>query len=49
MTEANKWAPQLEVLSNDELEKLLIAQERNIRRLRRETRFKRSSTSNRRR
>lgn len=43
MTEASKWVPQLEVLSNDELEKLLIAQERNIRRLRRETRFKRSS------
>ncbi|KAL7308816.1 Chromatin structure remodeling complex protein sfh1 [Mucor circinelloides] len=43
ITDATKWAPKLEVLSNDELEKLLIAQERNIRRLRRETRFKRSS------
>lgn len=43
ITDATKWAPKLEVLSNDELEKLLIAQERNIRRLRRETRFKRNS------
>ncbi|GAN04054.1 SWI/SNF-related matrix-associated actin-dependent regulator of chromatin subfamily B [Mucor ambiguus] len=43
ITDAVKWAPKLEVLSNDELEKLLIAQERNIRRLRRETRFKRNS------
>ncbi|KAI8642764.1 hypothetical protein BD408DRAFT_415893 [Parasitella parasitica] len=43
ISDATKWAPKLEVLSNDELEKLLIAQERNIRRLRRETRFKRNS------
>ncbi|KAI8968586.1 hypothetical protein BDF20DRAFT_897180 [Mycotypha africana] len=43
VSDASKWAPKLEVLSNDELEKLLIAQERNIRRLRRETRFKRST------
>ncbi|CAO3633948.1 unnamed protein product [Mucor hiemalis] len=41
--EAKKWVPRLDMLSNDELEKLLIAQERNIRRMRRETRFKRSS------
>ncbi|KAI9275592.1 hypothetical protein BDA99DRAFT_191053 [Phascolomyces articulosus] len=40
--DAESWAPQMEVLSNEELEKLLIAQERNMRRLRRETRFKRS-------
>ncbi|KAI9499525.1 hypothetical protein BDB00DRAFT_866398 [Zychaea mexicana] len=40
--DAASWAPQMEVLSNEELEKLLIAQERNMRRLRRETRFKRS-------
>ncbi|KAL0083902.1 hypothetical protein F4703DRAFT_1602739 [Phycomyces blakesleeanus] len=40
--DAGVWTPQMEMLSNDELEKLLIAQERNIRRLRRETRFKRS-------
>ncbi|ORZ25066.1 hypothetical protein BCR42DRAFT_362993 [Absidia repens] len=39
---ANAWTPQMEILSNEELEKLLIAQERNIRRLRRENRFKRS-------
>lgn len=39
---AESWAPQMELLSNEELEKLLIAQERNMRRLRRETRFKRS-------
>ncbi|KAJ8661483.1 hypothetical protein O0I10_002749 [Lichtheimia ornata] len=39
---AETWAPQMELLSNEELEKLLIAQERNMRRLRRETRFKRS-------
>ncbi|KAI7897650.1 uncharacterized protein BX663DRAFT_527449 [Cokeromyces recurvatus] len=42
LAEAANWVPKLEVLSNDELEKLLIAQERNIRRLRRETRFKRT-------
>ncbi|KAG0176425.1 hypothetical protein DFQ29_006154 [Apophysomyces sp. BC1021] len=41
--DAGNWTPQMEILSNEELEKLLIAQERNIRRLRRETRFKRSS------
>ncbi|KAF7723118.1 SWI SNF, matrix associated, actin dependent regulator of chromatin, sub b, member 1 [Apophysomyces ossiformis] len=29
--DANHWTPQMEVLSNEELEKLLIAQERNIR------------------
>ncbi|KAI8367603.1 uncharacterized protein BYT42DRAFT_618021 [Radiomyces spectabilis] len=40
--EAGSWTPQMEMLSNEELEKLLVAQERNIRRLRRETRFKRS-------
>ncbi|KAI8069636.1 hypothetical protein BC940DRAFT_297157 [Gongronella butleri] len=39
---AASYTPQLDVLSNEELEKLLIAQERNIRRLRRENRFKRS-------
>ncbi|CAO3613199.1 unnamed protein product [Cunninghamella blakesleeana] len=39
---SKSWSPQLELLSNEELEKLLIAQERNIRRLRRENRFKRS-------
>ncbi|KAI8088776.1 uncharacterized protein BX664DRAFT_385381 [Halteromyces radiatus] len=39
---AAQWTPQMEILSNEELEKLLVAQERNIRRLRRENRFKRS-------
>ncbi|CAO3642801.1 unnamed protein product [Cunninghamella echinulata] len=39
---SKSWSPQLELLSNEELEKILIAQERNIRRLRRENRFKRS-------
>jgi hypothetical protein len=29
--EAKKWVPRLDMLSNDELEKLLISQERNIR------------------
>ncbi|CAO3700629.1 unnamed protein product [Rhizopus stolonifer] len=43
MEETKHWEPQLEDLTNDELEKLLIAQERNIRRMRRETRFKRST------
>ncbi|KAI9281624.1 hypothetical protein BY458DRAFT_499158 [Sporodiniella umbellata] len=43
MEESKHWEPQLEALNNDELEKLLIAQERNIRRMRRETRFKRST------
>ncbi|KAI8636650.1 hypothetical protein BD408DRAFT_448253 [Parasitella parasitica] len=41
--DAKKWAPRMDMLSNDELEKLLIAQERNIRRMRRETRFKRQT------
>ncbi|KAI8380463.1 hypothetical protein EDC96DRAFT_491109 [Choanephora cucurbitarum] len=44
--EAKDWVPRMDMLSNDELEKLLIAQERNIRRMRRETRFKRSSRRN---
>ncbi|ORE04807.1 SNF5-domain-containing protein [Rhizopus microsporus var. microsporus] len=43
MDETKHWEPQIETLSNDELEKLLISQERNIRRMRRETRFKRST------
>ncbi|CAM0142929.1 unnamed protein product [Umbelopsis sp. WA50703] len=42
MDEAEGWAPQMDILSNEELEKTLIAQERSIRRMRRETRFKRS-------
>lgn len=29
--EAKHWVPHMDMLSNDELEKLLIAQERNIR------------------
>ena len=29
--EAKKWVPRLDMLSNDELEKLLVSQERNIR------------------
>lgn len=29
--EAKKWVPRMDMLSNDELEKLLISQERNIR------------------
>ncbi|KAI8993682.1 hypothetical protein BDB01DRAFT_847525 [Pilobolus umbonatus] len=41
--EVTAWTPHLDMLSNDELEKLLISQERNIRRMRRETRFKRTS------
>ncbi|KAK4519109.1 uncharacterized protein ATC70_009340 [Mucor velutinosus] len=41
--EAKQWAPHMDMLSNDELEKLLVAQERNIRRMRRETRFKRQT------
>lgn len=65
--EAKHWVPHMDMLSNDELEKLLIAQERNIRlvvffflvfvnrqfcakfslfmirRMRRETRFKRQT------
>ncbi|KAI7895041.1 uncharacterized protein EV154DRAFT_477815 [Mucor mucedo] len=41
--EAKQWVPRMDMLSNDELEKLLISQERNIRRMRRETRFKRST------
>ncbi|CEP08311.1 hypothetical protein [Parasitella parasitica] len=41
--DAKRWAPRMDMLSNDELEKLLIAQERNIRRMRRETRFKRQT------
>ena len=66
--EAKQWIPHMDMLSNDELEKLLIAQERNIRlvvfffffvfvnrqfsakfflfmirRMRRETRFKRQT------
>lgn len=62
--DAEGWAPQMDILSNEELEKILIAQERSIRydmdlvrdhclsdlvtdkfnyrRMRRETRFKRS-------
>lgn len=31
MEETKHWEPQIETLSNDELEKLLISQERNIR------------------
>lgn len=31
MEEAKQWAPRMDMLSNDELEKLLVAQERNIR------------------
>lgn len=42
MDDAEGWAPQMDILSNEELEKTLIAQERSIRRMRRETRFKRS-------
>ncbi|KAG2182828.1 hypothetical protein INT44_005809 [Umbelopsis vinacea] len=42
MDDAEAWAPQMDELSNEELEKILIAQERSIRRMRRETRFKRS-------
>ncbi|EPB81263.1 hypothetical protein HMPREF1544_12029 [Mucor circinelloides 1006PhL] len=41
--EAKQWVPRMDMLSNDELEKLLVAQERNIRRMRRETRFKRQT------
>ncbi|KAI9478490.1 MAG: hypothetical protein EXX96DRAFT_249878 [Benjaminiella poitrasii] len=40
--EASEWQPHLDALSNNELEKLLVSQERNIRRMRRETRFRRS-------
>lgn len=29
--DAKKWVPRMDMLSNEELEKLLIAQERNIR------------------
>ncbi|KAI9247094.1 hypothetical protein EDC94DRAFT_367364 [Helicostylum pulchrum] len=44
--DAKKWEPHMDMLSNDELEKLLISQERDIRRMRRETRFKRSTRRN---